>query len=64
MTFQYFFFDTQVGYFLQALPFALVVSAIYGFVRFRTDKETPISRKLLSCTFVCYMTGLVSFCNT
>lgn len=59
MTFQYFFFDTYVGYFLQALPFALVVSAIYGFIRFRTDKETPISRKLLSCTFVCYMTGLV-----
>ena len=59
MNFQYFFFDTYIGYFLQALPIALVVSAIYGVIRFRTDKETPISRKLLSCTFACYVTGLV-----
>ncbi len=59
MTFQYFFFDTYIGYFLQALPIALVVSAIYGFVRFRTDKETSISRKLFLCAFVCYVTGLV-----
>lgn len=59
MTFQYFFFDTYLGYFLQALPIALAVSAIYGFIRFRTDKETPIGRKLFSCAFVCYITGLV-----
>lgn len=59
MTFQYFFFDTYIGYFLQALPVALIVSAIYGFIRYRTDRETPISRKLFSCAFVCYMTGLV-----
>ena len=59
MNFQYFFFDTYIGYFLQALPIALIVGAIYGFVRYRTDKETPIRRKLFSCTFVCYITGLV-----
>lgn len=59
MTFQYFFFDTYIGYFLQALPIALLVSAVYGFVRFRTDKEMTISRKLFSCMFVCYLTGLV-----
>ena len=59
MTFQYFFFDTYIGYFLQALPIALVVSVIYGFIRFRIDKETHISRKLFSCVFVCYLTGLV-----
>lgn len=59
MTFQYFLFDTYIGYFLQALPIALVVSAIYGIIRFRADKETPISRKLFSCAFVCYITGLV-----
>lgn len=59
MNFQYFFFDTYIGYFLQALPIALVVGAIYGIIRFRKDKETPISRKLCSCTFVCYITGLV-----
>lgn len=59
MTFQYFFFDTYVGYFLQALPVALVVSAIYGFFRFRKDRETPAGRKLFSCMFVCYITGLL-----
>ena len=59
MNFQYFFFDTYIGYFLQALPIALVVGAIYGIIRYRADKETPISRKLFSCAFVCYITGLV-----
>lgn len=59
MTIQYFFFDTYIGYFLQALPFALAAGAIYGSIRFRKDKETPISRKLFSCAFVCYLVGLV-----
>ena len=59
MTFQYFFFDTYIGYFLQALPIALVTSTIYGFVRFRKDKETHKSRKLFSCIFACYITGLI-----
>lgn len=59
MTFQYFFFDTYIGYFLQALPIALLVSAIYGFARFSADKETPTCRKVFSCVFICYLTGLV-----
>ena len=59
-TFQNFFFDTYIGYFLQALPIAFVVSAVYGFVRFRKDKETHIGRKLFSCLFVCYITGLMT----
>ena len=59
MTFQYFFLDTYIGYFLQALPIALIVSAIYGIIRYRTDNTTPIYRKIFSCVFVCYMTGLV-----
>ncbi len=29
MTFQYFFFDTYPGYFLQALPIALAAGAIF-----------------------------------
>ncbi len=59
MTFQYFFFDTYIGYFLQALPIALAVGAIYGIVRFRKDRETPAGRKLFACAFACYVTGLV-----
>lgn len=59
MNFQYFFFDTYIGYFLQALPIALLVSAVYGFIRFKKDKDTPLGRKIFSCAFVCYVTGLV-----
>lgn len=59
MTFQYFFFDTYIGYFLQALPIALLIGAIYGIIRYRKNKEIPISKKLFSCAFVCYITGLV-----
>ncbi len=59
MNFQYFFFDTYIGYFLQALPIALLVSAVYGIIKFKKDKETPVIKKLFSCVFVCYMTGLV-----
>ena len=59
MTFQYFFFDTYIGYFLQALPFALIASTIYGLIKFWADKETPLGNKLFSCVFICYITGLV-----
>lgn len=59
MNFQYFFFNTYIGYFLQALPIALMAGLIYGVIRFRKDKETPVSRKIFSCVFVCYLTGLV-----
>lgn len=59
ITFQYFFFDTYIGYFLQALPIALIVSVIYGFIKFKKNKKTPISRKIFSCIFVCYITGLI-----
>lgn len=59
MNFQYFFFDTYIGYFLQALPIALTAGLIYGVIRFRKDKTTPVSRKVFSCAFVCYLTGLV-----
>ncbi len=58
MNFQYFFFDTYIGYFLQALPIALIVGAIYGIIRFRKDKTTSVGRKIFSCAFVCYITGL------
>lgn len=59
MTFQYFIFDTYIGYFLQALPFALLAGAIYGMIRYRKNEKIPIRQKLFSCAFVCYITGLV-----
>lgn len=60
MTFQYFFFATYVGYFLQALPISLLVGIVYYFIKFRSDKVTPKSKKIISFIFVCYITGL--FC--
>lgn len=59
MTFQYFFFDTYIGYFLQALPISLLVSAVYGIIRYRNDRVTPLYRKIFSCALICYMSGLV-----
>lgn len=59
MTFQYFFFDTYPGFFLQVLPSALIAGTIYGIVKFRKDKHTPKWRKLFAFFFVCYLTGLV-----
>ncbi len=59
MTFQYFFFSTYIGYFLQALPFALIAGLVYGLIKYKNDTETPIIRKIFSCAFVCYLTGLI-----
>lgn len=59
MTFQYFFFDTYPGYFLQMLPFALLIGALYGFIRFRRDQQAPALRKVMSVLLACYITGLV-----
>ncbi len=59
MTFQYFFFDTYMGYFIQALPISLFVGIIYWFIRFKNDKTTNVSQKIFSCIFVCYVTGLI-----
>lgn len=59
MNFQYFFFDTYPGYFLQMLPFAVIVGAVYGFIRFHKDESTPPLRKVMSVLLVCYLTGLV-----
>lgn len=59
MNFQYFFFDTYIGYFLQALPISLVVGVIYEIIRFRKDKSVSIKKKILLCIFVCYITGLI-----
>lgn len=59
MTFQYFLFDTYIGYFLQALPIALIASIIYYLIRFRKDKKTPLNKKIFSSIFICYITGLI-----
>lgn len=59
MTFQYFFFDTYYGYFLQALPIALLAGVIYVIVKRKRQPQLSPGRALLSALFVCYLAGLL-----
>ncbi len=59
MPFQYFFFDTYPGYFLQALPFALIAGVIYGIIRHHKNADLSKSKRIWSVLFVCYLTGLI-----
>ena len=58
MNFQYFFFSTYPGFFLQALPIALLAGAVFA-ARGRRGQGTPTGRLILSSLFVCYFTGLL-----
>lgn len=60
MTFQYFFFDTYIGYFLQAMPIAIIVAVAWYLLRYRKDQEISTSQKIWGTVFVCYLAGLVS----
>lgn len=59
ITLQYFFFDTYIGYFLEALPISLFIGIVYGIVRYRNDPNITMQYKIFSCIFVCYITGLI-----
>ena len=59
MNVQYFFFDTYPGYFLQALPIALVAGIIYAVYK-RKKQGVSLQETILSSLFVCYITGLLS----
>ena len=59
MHFQYFFFDTYYGYFLQALPIALLACVIYVIVKRKRQPQLSPGRALLSALFVCYLAGLL-----
>ena len=59
MTFNYLLFDTDLGLFIEVLPIAVLIAVVYGIIRYRNDRKTQILRKILSCCFVCYLTGLI-----
>lgn len=59
MNFQYFFFDTYPGYFLQALPVALIAGGIYAACQIRRNRRRSTGKIVLSALFVCYITGLL-----
>lgn len=58
MNFQYFFFSTYPGFFLQALPIALTAGLIFV-LRRRKHSGGPLVRDLVPALFVCYLTGLL-----
>lgn len=59
MNFQYFFFSTYPGFFLQALPIALIVGVIYVIHRVKQLPKISTGRAVLSSLFVCYFVGLL-----
>lgn len=59
MNFQYFFFDTYIGYFLQALPFALFLGTLYGVIKRRKNPKLKLKEIILPCLFCSYLTGLI-----
>lgn len=59
MNFQYFFFDTYPGFFLQALPFALLAGIAFALWRRRRTPAISSGRLVLAAAFVCYLAGLL-----
>ncbi len=59
VTFQYLFFDTYLGYFLQLLPFALIAAIIYAIYKDRQVPRDSSPRIFLSSLFVAYFTALI-----
>ena len=57
MNFQYFFFDTYLGYFLQMVPFALIAGVAFGVWKFR--RGAGKWRSIFSGLLAAYLTGLV-----
>ena len=51
--------EMYLMYFSDVLPLTLIVGIAYGIVKYRKDKDTPISRKIFSVLFVCYITALI-----
>ena len=62
MTFQYFFFDTYPGMFLQVLPLALAAGILWLLAERNRKPSLPLGKRLFRALFVCYVTGL--FCLT
>lgn len=59
INFQSFLFDAYFGYFLEALPVALLISTAYGIIRYSGNDTVALRKKVFSCLFVCYLTGLI-----
>lgn len=59
MNFQYFFFSTYLGFFLQVLPITLIAGIVYVACQIRRVRRRSTGRIIVSSLFVCYITGLL-----
>lgn len=59
MTWQYFFFNTYPGYFLQLLPLALLAGAVYAALRLRREGRGQRKRIFGASLFISYLVGLL-----
>lgn len=60
MTFQYFFFSTYPGYFLQVVPVALLAALICYGIRRHKRPDLPRSNAVGASLFVAYLTALLT----
>lgn len=59
MTFQYFFFDTDIGYFLQMIPIALAAGIAYFFYRKKKTPELGKGKIGAASLFPAYLAALL-----
>ena len=59
MNFQYLFFSTYIGYFLQMLPIALVAFVLSFIRRTRKEPERSPASRALAALFPAYLAALL-----
>ena len=60
MNFQYFFFNTYIGYFLQLIPVALIAGLACFFIRRKRKHREGTWRTLLASLFIAYLSAVVT----
>lgn len=60
MNFQYFFFNTYIGYFLQLIPVALIAGLVCFFIRRKRKRREGTWRTLLASLFIAYLAAVVT----
>lgn len=60
MTFQYFFFSTYPGYFLQVLPVAVIAALLCYVLRRRKNPALPRGQAVGASLFVAYLVALLT----
>ncbi len=59
MTFNYLFFETYLGFFLEILPIVILIGFIYAKLTFKKERKGGMPCKILSLAFVCYISSVL-----